>query len=271
MGTIAALLTAGAVCFGQTSRESTSPPASGPAPDAWIVAVDLDEIKDFSFSYAQPGFYALLRRVKRGGLDPASPPVEGVRWTDLLERPADFRGALLRVSGVVAGNRRWKHNSAEYEDIGYVSEVHLTQADQPLICKLILTGDASDVPLGAMIDVDGYFVTIQHYYSESKRQCQAAVFVGVGPTTISTAGAAGQRAVDWTGPIIATTAGFLVAYLILKRTLRGHRPIESLRASKPAPLHLADDLADWVRREHANAGPDERSSLSEGESESRRG
>ncbi|GMU81239.1 MAG: hypothetical protein AMXMBFR47_11100 [Planctomycetota bacterium] len=267
---IAAALLASAICAGQTGPASTSGPASRAGRDARDGARELSEIKDFSFSYAQPGFYSLLRHVKQQGLDPARPPVEGAAWTELLERPADFRGALLRVSGVVAGNRRWKHNSAEYEDIGYVSEVHLTQADQPLICKLILTGDASDVPLGAMIDVDAYFVTIQHYYSESKRQCQAAVFVGVGPTTVSTAGAAPQRAFDWTGPILATTGGFLIAYLILKRTLRGHRPIESLRASKPAPLHLADDLAAWVRSEHTDAGHGDRSSPSDRESEPRR-
>lgn len=274
IGSVLALVTLPvpfAIAQPEAESQSAVRLAPGTEPGFWDIAAELADIKDFSFSYAQPGFYALLRYVKRNGLDTTTPPAEGVDWKDLLERPADFRGALLRIHGAVVGNRRWKHNSAEYEDIGYVSEVLLTRAGEPIICKLILTGDASDVPLGAVIDVDAYFVTIQHYYSESNRQRQAAVFIGVGPTTVATTAVEPERSFDWTGPIVATTLGFLIAYLILRRAVRNRGPAESLRASRPAPMHLADDLAEWART-NQGGGPSEdgRSSTSADEHERQR-
>lgn len=230
-------------------QDSTTEPARQGASESWNAATALSSIHDFSFSYAQPGFYALLRRVKAHGLDASEAARTNERWTDFLERPADFRGQIVHLRGTVGGNRRWKHESAEYADLGYLSEMQLTKADEPIICKVILSGDASDIPLGAIVDVDAYFVTIQHYYGESKRQHQAAVFVGQGPSIVSTAGPGrpAQPAFDWTGPIVAATAGLLIAYLILRRSVHGRRPVAALRASREAPLHLADELAEWTR------------------------
>lgn len=236
----------------------TTTPATQSAPAAWNPAQALTAINDFSFSYAQPGFYALLRHVKAHGIDATTPPLTNVKWTDLLERPADFRGRLVHLHGALGGNRRWKHESAAFADLGYLSEIQLTQADEPIICKVILTGDASDVPLGALVDVDAYFVTIQYYYSETKRQHQAAVFIGEGPTIVSTAAAhpSAPSSFDWIGPIVTTTVGLLIAYLILRRSVQRHRPIETLRAARGAPLHLADDLAAWANDPQA-AQPDQ--------------
>src|SRR5262249_30056189 len=161
----------------------------------------------FSFSYAQRGFYAVLQHVKRTGrasLDESEPLIIG-DWRELLERSSDYRGRAVTVTGLVGRNTAWKPLDPQQSSLGTVWELQLHRDDQPLICKCILVGDAGDIPIGARIEVTGVFVMIQQYYSESKRLRQAALLVGVGPTSLSQAQPGAAKVTDrsWMGLVLA--------------------------------------------------------------------
>ncbi len=227
-------------------------PATRPAlpPD---VRAALAGTTDFSLSFAQPGFYAVLRYVKRPDVSPEdAAPIEVNDWRALLERPADFRGLPVTIRGTVGRNKAWEFVQPEQRDLGRVWQLELWTPGQPLAATVILTDDAGDIPVGATIRVTGYFVMIRNYYGPSNRLCQAALLVGQAPTLISRTGpAAGQR-LPKRGPlgiVAALVAGMVIVWLILRRSVaRPPRP-EALRARRPAPESLADDLAAWAARE----------------------
>jgi hypothetical protein len=228
---------------------------------AWV---DLAHIEDFSFSYAQRAFYSVLDRVRQTGvaaLDERE-PLTIIDWKTLLERSADYRGRAVIVEGVVGRNSAWKPLDERQQALGTVWELQLHRDDQPLICKCILVGDAGDIPIGARVTLSGVFVMIQQYYSESKRLRQAALLVGVGPTTVSqaTGSKAPQRSDTLTGAIFALLTGLALAWFLLRRHMQADKARDAARAasaSRPAPVSLAEDLAAWANEDGAS-GPPER-------------
>lgn len=217
---------------------------------------ELAQIDDFSFSYAQPGFYAVLTHVKRTGVAALSDsePLPIADWRDLLERSADYRGRSVTIEGIVGRNSPWKPLDPQHQSLGTVWELQLHRDDQPLICKCILVGDAGDIPIGARIELTGVYVMIQQYYSESKRLRHAALLVGVGPTKVSQAAPHKPNPAreNWVGVVLALAAGLILAWVLLRRHMASRPPLDhrELRAENAAPLHLADDLAAWARRDN---------------------
>jgi hypothetical protein len=225
------------------------------------VAAAVQSIEDFSFSFSQPGFYALARAVKAGAMETAE-PVRIDDWRTLLERSAEFRGRRVEIEGVVERNAAWRSVDPAHADLGPLWELQVARDDMPLICKLVLTQDAGDIPLKARVRCAGYFLMIQQYYSGSKRLRQAALLVAQGPTEVShPAPQAGDvPALRGYGPLAAALAGLLVAYLLLRRrggrAPRGAAPMPS---PTPAPFSVADDLAAWASEsESRESGPEER-------------
>jgi hypothetical protein len=249
--TITGLLSAAAlvrIAVGQITDRSASRPDR-------TLPTELAQIDDFSFSYAQPGFYAVLERVKRTGLaslDTAD-PISITDWRDLLERSADFRGRTITVDGFVGRNTAWKPLDPAQHSLGAVWELQLQRDDQPLICKCILIGDAGDIPIGARVQISGIYIMIQQYYSESKRQRQAALLVGVGPTTVSQDRPRSESATrdNTVAVVLALLTGLALAWFLLRRHLGGRAAVDhrELRAERAAPLHLADDLDAWARQD----------------------
>lgn len=238
---------------------------SGAAHLPEYVTSELAKLQDFSFSYAQPGFYALLEHIKQAGVTgEAEAPLAIERWTDLLERSADYRGRAITISGVIGRNTPWQLLNERFRDIGPVWELQLRNPNQPILCKCILIGDASDLPIGAAVTVTGRFVMNQQYYGESKRLSQAALMIGVGPSVVIQDAAhehAGISSTPSSALIISIGAGLLIAYLILRRVARPRAiPLEALQTPHPAPFSLSDDLARWAAstdedpRDEENAG-----------------
>ena len=247
---------------GQTTLPAQSRPISE-LPDS--VRTALEQTEDSSFSFSQPGFYAVLEYLKAADRPPGSvqPSVEIADWTALLERPADFRGLPVTIEGIVGRNTAWRFEQQEQRHLGRVWQLELWQASQPIAATLILTQDASDIPIGSTIRVTGYFVMIRQYYSQTRQVRQAALLVAQGPTMISRAVArpATRPMSDWIlGLVITGTAALLVVWLLLRRSVgHGSSPRSSLRASKPAPTSLADDLAAWAAKQpEAPSGEDDR-------------
>ncbi len=219
------------------------------------VRAALEETEDFSFSFSQPGFYAVLEYVKTMSGSPGQerPALEIDDWTALLERPADFRGLPVAIEGVVGRNKPWRFEQPERRHLGTVWQLELWRADQATAATLILTDNADDIPIGATIRVTGYFVMIRQYHGGARQLRQAALLVGHGPTLVTqTAPPRSTRPVSnlIVGLLATATAALLITWVLLRRTVRRTRSAEaSPLASGPAPISLADDLAEWAAKD----------------------
>lgn len=242
------------------SRPSTDGQPGPELPDQ--VQSALSQMDDFSFSFAQPGFYAVLEYVKRANISPghARPPVEVEDWQALLERPADFRGQPVTIEGVVGRSSAWQFEHEQYRQLGTVWQLELSRPDQPIAATLIFTNDASDIPLGVTIRATGYFVMIRQYYTASKRIGQAALLVAPGPTLISQQAprpSARRDSRNLVGPLVTGTAALVIVWFLLRRSVaRNRQTIRTLRASGPAPMSLADEFSAWAAREEDRPPPD---------------
>jgi hypothetical protein len=213
----------------------------------------LSTVQDFALHFDQPAFYVLLRHVRAGEgvAELVSQPVSD--WRVLLERPAQFRGRLVQVQGVVGRNASWTLRDPQAGELS-VTQIELSRADQPLACTLILTAPGDDIPLGAEITVSGFFLMIRQYYAASQRLRQAAVIVGRGPTRVSVGGATKAQPADlhrsWQWMLAAAVLGLLAAWWFLRRmTARPLTGRGALHATTRPPLNLAEDLARWAPRE----------------------
>jgi hypothetical protein len=236
--------------LGQTTQPATQA-TEWELPDA--VRAALAQERDLAFDFDQPGFYAVLEYVKRSPRSPGfmQTPVEVTDWRDLLERPNDFRGQPVTITGVVGRNKA-PYALESRRELGLVSQLELSRAEQPLTCTVIFTENVTDIPLNATVTVTGYFVMIRAYYGPSKRVQQAALLVAAGPTTVDRfmPHAAQAGALDWWWPVGAIAVGLVITVIVLWRPFRaGRRDYHSLRASHEAPVSLADDLARWADRE----------------------
>ncbi|HUU98337.1 MAG TPA: hypothetical protein VM487_21605 [Phycisphaerae bacterium] len=240
-----------------TADAQPSQPASTTSRSAELpadVLAALEGVEDFSFNFDHPAVYGLLEYLQNSPLSPGHTrePIEIEDWHVLLERPSDFRGEPVMVGGVVEHNRPWEYVGTAHPELGTVWQLELSRPDQPIACTVILTHDASDIPLGATIRVTGYFVMIRQYYSETNRVRQAALLVAQAPTLIArdVAGAPRSPRSGWVWLVIVVTAGLLAAWILLRRsTAGGPRDPRTLHAERSAPVSLADDLATWAAKD----------------------
>ncbi len=242
----------------------TSSTARAPSGDAGLpaaVLAALSATQDFTFSYAQPGFYALLTHMRADPqFDPAVPatttaPAPLSDWRALLERPADHRGQLVTIEGVLRHSTAWRHQQPQHAALGTLWELQVTRPDQPIVCKLILTEDAADIPLEATLRVTGVFIAIQHYYSETNQLRPAAVLIARGPSQVTTTGASpAAGAGDWSrtaGLLAAGIAGLTLVWLLLRRSAGRMHAGETPHATRAPAVSLAHELDAWAQSEAA--------------------
>jgi hypothetical protein len=219
------------------------------------VRTTLGNIEDFSFSFSQPGFYAVLEHVKTMSGSPGQTrdALAIDDWTTLVERPADFRGLPITIEGVVGRNKAWRFERPEHQHLGTVWQLELWRAHQPTAATVILTDNADDIPVNATITVTGYFVMIRQYHSDTRQVRQAALLVGHGPTLVSQTGPRHKTRSTFSmivGSAITSTAALLITWVFLRRTVGKPRPTGAApHATKRAPVSLADDLAAWAKDE----------------------
>ncbi len=234
---------------------ATSPAVEWELPEA--VRTALAQVQDFAFNFDQPGFLAVLAYAKTSPRSPgfAQTPLAVTDWRDLLERPGDFRGRPVTVTGIIGRNKD-PYRLAGHPELGYVTQVELRRDDQPLACTLILTEGAGDVPVNATVQVTGYFVMIRQYYGPSNRVQQAALLVAPGPSSITWQPPQQPAAEgpDWRWMLGAVAIGVLITIVLLRRTASGGRhDVHELRARRAAPVSLADDLDEWAKRERPDS------------------
>ena len=246
----------------QPAVEATSAPVKSELPATVLAA--LAGARDFTLNFwDQPGFLAVVEFVERSPRSPgfAQAPVTIDDWRVLLERPGDFRGRPVTVSGIVERNKD-PFRFESRQDLGYLGQLELRREDQPLRITGVLTQSARDIPLDSKVTLTGYFVLVRDYQDAASRLQHAAVLVTPGPTRIEriTAVALPAPPVNWRWLLIASIAGLAIAWLILRRaTGRGRTDLRTLESQRAAPQSLADDLATWAEGEERSGagGPDD--------------
>jgi hypothetical protein len=246
-----------AAAVGQDSR-----PVDAELPPA--VRAALDQTENGCFNFAQPGFYAVVDFVRHCPHSPGfrETPLAVHNWHDLLERALDLRGRVVTITGTVGRNKD-PYTLQTHPELGPLCQLELHRPDQPITCTIICTENAAAVPVGAELEITGYFVMIRRYLGPSQRQQQAALIVAPGPSVISLAAprATDPGTLDWRWMMSAVVAGILVTLWLLRWSRRAaHRDPHTLRAERTAPMNLADDLADWAASEPP-PGADERRPL----------
>ena len=240
------------ISLGQGTQPTTAPAEELPGELLEL----LGTIEDFTYDFDHPGYYALLEFVQRNQLMPgfAVEPVEVEDWRVLLERPGDFRGRPITVSGIIGRNKD-PYTHPRYPQLGLTWQVELRRLDQSTTCTIIFTNDVSDLPLGATISVTGYFVKINRYPLQSNQAGLAALLIAPGPIKVITTVTpqTTPNNLDWRWMIATVIVALATTLYLLRRSRQAvHHDVRSLQASHEAPLSLADDLAEWAQRERPN-------------------
>lgn len=204
-------------------------------------------IEDFRFDFDQPGFYRAVEHIRAGDVATNGNAIELREWRDLLERPRDFRGRVVRIHGVVGANRAWTLQSRA--ELGTLHQLELYRDSEPLALTLICTESVDDVPIGAEIEAAGVFVMIRNYHSSTNQVRPAALLVATGPKRITTAAPQrDERKGGTTSWLFAGAGGALVAvWLIHRANARASRTrIDTLTARKPASQSVAEEFREWA-------------------------
>ncbi|TWT41185.1 hypothetical protein RAS1_38790 [Phycisphaerae bacterium RAS1] len=199
-------------------------------------------------NYDQPGFYAVLEFVKRSPQPPghAQPSARLNDWRVLIDRPNDFRGAVVTLSGKLGRNKS-PFLLQRRPDLGEITQLELYSDTQPLACTVICTENVGDLPIDAEVEVTGYFVLARNYKGPGGRVQQAAVIVAPAPISFARAQRSLTQRFDWRWLAASVGAAAVVVWVVLRRASRGGRTdIHSLHARTAAPQNLAGDLAAWA-------------------------
>lgn len=235
------------------------PPAPDPERDS--IQVDLPaaltallaQVVDNRPNFDHPAYYELVRFVRESAAPPeAIAPQHPINdWTLLAERPSEFRGELVTIRGTIGRNKSHRY-TGQYAELGQLWQLELSSNDQPMSMTVICTDDVSDLPIHGEIIISGYYLMLRQYQTTSGKTRYGGLMVARGPTSVATGSdLPAQRRTRpelWIGSIVI---GLLIAVVLMRRGHRSGQPrdIHSLRAEQRAPINLADDLAEWSKRD----------------------
>lgn len=135
----------------------------------------LADVRDFVFSFDDPGFYWFCRFVadgKAAGLLNAAQPPSGQDgatadapqdWTQMMERPSDYRGRIVVVEGFL--QRVSAFDVPNRRQVGRLYQCELSQRDSRGFCTLVCVNDPGDVPLHSRVRAAGFFIKARRYRS----------------------------------------------------------------------------------------------------------
>ncbi len=236
------------------STGSTTRPSSGPTLQELPTKVRtaLAESRDGTLDFDQPGFYAVIEQLVREPRPPGhrQPATKVDDWRALAERPNDYRGQVVQLRGTVA-RRKAPWQLLQRPALGWLTQIELTHNDQPLACTVICTEDVSDVPVGSVIDVTGYFVLVRDYLDGKNARRPALLIATHGPAAILQTRSIGTDEPSKLPWLVASIAiGLVATWVILRRAARPRQlDLHALRATQPAQASLADDFFEWADRE----------------------
>lgn len=232
-----------------SSRQEAGSASLFPSSLPPALSAALEQVEDYRFDFDQPAFYETVAFARdRPDAIASRDALDVVDWRDLLERPRDFRGRVIRVRGYIGSNRAWMLQSRP--ELGVLHQLELYAEGAPLAVTLIAPADLSDLPVGAEIEAAGVFVMMRSYYSRSNQVRPAALVVTNGPTRVAKAAPfrpEGGSALSWMLAIVVGAAA--AAWLIYRSNARVPRTrLESLAARQPAHS-VADEFQKWARED----------------------
>jgi hypothetical protein len=154
-----ALLVAAGLCTDATGQDSR------PAFDFAAGQALLSDVRDGSFSFDEPAFYWLARRVKFADPDSAFDITEDevlVPWKYLLERPSDYRGQLVLIEGSLARKYAWTSQGLGY-DLGQLHQAELFDPRSRGFCTVVCIEPLDNVPVNAWVRGKGYFLKVRQF------------------------------------------------------------------------------------------------------------
>lgn len=209
--------------------------------------------RDFEFNYDQPAFYALLQRMReQSAFPPAGVEPRDVNdWREFLARPADFRGQIVRITGTLGRNKD-SFRLLQRPDLGSLTQLELERAGNAVTATVVCTQDVADLPVGALLEVVGYFVLVRNYHTDSRRVAQSAVIVAPGPVSVSTAAAPARTQTVpsglWIGLAVTLVAALAITWLLIRRAVRTPpMGLSGLQATEAAPFQITNDDESFTK------------------------
>jgi hypothetical protein len=220
----------------------------------------LAQIADNRPNFDHPAYYALVRFVRDSDTPPEAlaPQRPLSDWSMLAERPSEYRGSLITIRGTIGRNKSHRY-TGRHADLGQLWQLELSRSGQAMSMTVICTDDVGDLPINGEIVISGYYLMLRQYQTTSGKTRYGGLMVARGPTSVATGSERpAQRRIRpelWIGSIVI---GLLIAVVLMRRGQRSVQPrdIHSLRAEHGAPVNLADDLAEWSKRDLPES-PDE--------------
>jgi hypothetical protein len=213
----------------------------------------LEDVRDNVFSFDDEAFYWFCRYLKEHP-DPAAwdiaPAESAVPWRFLLERPSDYRGELLVISGVLQARIGFEVAGPGRQGLGRLYQCELSEIGTRALCAVIVLEDPADLPIRSRVRAKGFFLKVRSYRTTRGDDGAGPLLVArrlelVQPPTsgLGRATSASRRGTTW---MIVGTAMLVVVWLLLRRSTR-RPPHGTTRPGPPrAPAPPSDADFDWL-------------------------
>jgi hypothetical protein len=224
----------------------------------------LANVTDFVYHFDFPAYYALVDFVQETptALAPGVDALTVDDWQTMVATPSAFRGRVVHVEGIVGLNKP-PHRYPNHPQIEPVSQLELYRPGQPISASVICTSDVGDIPRGAEVELDAYFLSVKKFRDQRNREQLSLVFVARGPSVVRKLPLADATVNDgayWSWIIAAAVVGLALAWIMLRRATRHpttQRPFDRERPRTTPTVNLSDELEAWAERSAADQDRDD--------------
>lgn len=256
----AALQLAAAPALGQTSQPATAPSsAADPSLDPGIRL--LSDVRDHVFSFDDPGFYWFCRYVREDAntakYNADASNSDSVPWRFLLERPADYRGRLIRIEGRIL--RRSAYEVPNRAGVGRLIQCEIGERGTRAICTAVITDDPGDLPVGTPVAVRGFFIKIRSYETTRGEAGAGPLIVSKRISSLTTAAAndqhqpierPGESRSTW---LVAATAVLVIVWIAVRRMSQRTRDRMERRPFAGKAVTGSEKDFEWINTPNERA------------------
>lgn len=230
------------------SADTASPQSSAPAIERRRLISDLARVSDFVPHFDDAAFYGLLDLAAAPMNRPdamAAAAATPVTWEDLTERPAQFRGRLVRIRGIVESSRRFELTQpaivGESEPRGLL-QTEISTPGAAKIFTIISTQSGPPIAVRSNAEVSGWFLKVRRFRTTGGGDSYGPVIITSGISPLASPGE--RQPDDALRRALFVGMGMLaIGWLLIRRLTR--RAARS--AASPAALRTtAAERADFA-------------------------
>ena len=225
------LCAASPVAPGQTSAPSADSSTMDASDDLSPGLALLQDVRDNEFSFDDPAFYWFCRFVRHDASVAEyqiSEAETSVPWRFLLERPSDYRGRLVVVSGRLL--RRSPFEVINRGDVGMLFQCELVESGTRAICTVVVTENPQAIPIRSWVQTKGYFIKVRAFRTDVGNAGAGPLLVTrrLEPARGSASGLSDTSRVSGSGTVwlVGGTAALAAVWLVLRRGLRSSQTQE---------------------------------------------